>query len=160
MRTRCDKIRGDNPPDFLTIYKPFANLKPLLSEIKYKADLELHQSEYKPKFDAAINFACENGYQFSVITEDEIRTIHLQNAAFLNRYVHEEIDIEYASSLLARLLTLKTTTPEILLSQWSSSINHKGKLLYSLWQLVANKQINCDLSLPIAMNSKIWINPS
>jgi len=60
--------------DFFVVYKSSANTKPLLSEIKYKADLALHEADYKPKFNAAIKFSYENGYQFSIITEDSIRT--------------------------------------------------------------------------------------
>jgi len=36
-------------PDFFVVYKSSANTKPLLSEIKYKADLALHEADYKPK---------------------------------------------------------------------------------------------------------------
>ena len=145
-------------PDFLTIYKPSTNTKPLLTEIKYKADLQRHQSEYKPKFDAAIKFANENGYRFSIITEDDIRTVHLQNAIFLDRYIQNEVDIELASVLLAGLSGLDQTTPETLITHCGNTANCKSELLYALWQLVAKKEVNCNLNMPITMHSKIWIN--
>ena len=147
-------------PDLLTIYKPSANLKPLLSEIKYKADLLLHQSDYKLKFDAAAKYSHENGYQFSIITEDEIRTVHLQNAIFLNRYGYNEVDEELTSILLTGLSGIHQSTPETLITHCENTANCKSELLFALWQLVAKKEVNCNLNMPITMHSKIWINAS
>ena len=146
-------------PDFLVVYKSSANIKPLLSEIKYKLDLQLHEAEYEPKFNAAIRFAEENGYQFSVITEDSIRNVCLKNYDFLNRYIHQEVNIEHASLLLTSLMGLEESTPEALIAKCGTTVNHKGELLYALWQLVAKRDISCDLKVPITMISKIWINP-
>jgi hypothetical protein len=146
-------------PDFLTIYNPSSNTKPLLSEIKYKADLQLHRSEYQPKFDAAIKFADENGYQFTVITEEDIRTVYLQNAVFLNRFLHTEIDRDQASFLLASLSGLHHSTPEGLIGECGNTTNCKGELLYVLWQLVAKKEVSCNLNTQITMHSDIWISP-
>lgn len=145
-------------PDFLTIYKPSANTQPLLAEIKYKADLQRHQSEYKPKFDVAIKFAHENGYRFSIITEEDIRTVHLQNAIFLSRYIQNEVDKQLASVLLTGLSGLHQSTPETLITYCGNTANCKSELLYALWQLVARKKVNCNLDMPITMHSKIWIN--
>ncbi len=140
--------------DFFVVYKSSANTKPLLSEIKYKADLALHEANYKPKFNAAIKFSYENGYQFSIITEDGIHT-----AFFTNRYTYEKIDEEYATCLLTGLSSLKETTPEALVTHCENIVRHREELLYVLWQLVANKEVSCNLNTPITMRSKIWINP-
>lgn len=146
-------------PDFFVQYKPSTGTKPLLCEIKYKADLQRHEKEYCPKFTAATRFAFENGYQFRVIAEDEIRTDYLQNVGFLSRYMHGEINTAHASLLVAKLSALKEASPELLINQCSGSFNYKGELLYTLWQLIAKKQISCELNTPLTMNSKIWINP-
>src|SRR5207249_10286259 len=124
-----------------------------------KADLALHEADYRPKFNAAIKFSCENGFQFTIITEDNIRTTLLQNASFLNRYTHEKIDEEYAICLLTGLSSLNESTPEALITRCENITRHRGELLYVLWQLVANKEVGCNLNTPITMHSKIWINP-
>ncbi|MEI6949645.1 TnsA endonuclease N-terminal domain-containing protein [Paraflavisolibacter sp. H34] len=147
-------------PDFLVIYKPSVDAIPLLAEVKYKADLKRHEAEYQPKFEAAIEFAHEKGYQFSVITEEEIRTGGLQNAVFLNRYLHGDVDAECATILMTCLSDLQYSTPEALLTYCSNTANNKSELLYVLWQLIARRTVCCDLIVPITMNSKIWINPS
>jgi len=144
-------------PDFLVIYKSSANKKPLLSEIKYKADLQLHGEDYKPKFNAALKFCEENGYRFSVITEDNIRTTFFRNVVFLNWYKLEQIDDGYATLVLTTLLHLKESTPEELVTCCENASTRRERLLYVIWQLVAKTQISCDLNSPIAMNSKIWI---
>lgn len=143
-------------PDFFVVYKPSVGTQPLLSEIKYKADLQRHQKDYRPKFTAAAQFAFANGYRFKVITEDEIRTDYLQNATFLSRYTQEEVDAEHASLLLTKLSALKEASPETLINQCNGNTHYKGGLLYTLWQLVAKKQIGCELNRPLTMNSKIW----
>lgn len=145
-------------PDFLVIYKPSANVKPVLSEIKYRADIQRHFSEYKPRFDAAAKFACESGYQFEVITEEHIRTVQLQNAEFLSRYLHTEIDDKIASVLLACLWDLQQSTPETLIKLLENAATCKEELLYVIWQLVSTRKVSCNLNDPITMDSKIWIN--
>lgn len=144
-------------PDFFVQYKPSTGTKPLLCEIKYKADLQRHEKEYRPKFTAATQFAFENGYQFRVIAEDEIRTDYLRNAVFLSRYMHGEINTAHASLLVAKLSGLKEASPEVLINRCNGSINYKGELLYTLWQLIAKKQFGCELNIPLTMNSKIWL---
>jgi hypothetical protein len=144
-------------PDFLVIYKSSANKKTLLAEIKYKADLLLHGEDYKPKFDAAIKFCEDNGYRFSVITEENIRTTFFRNVVFLSRYKLEQIDDGLAMLILTTLLQMKESTPEELVMCCGNASTRKERLLYVIWQLVAKNQISCDLSSPIAMNSKIWI---
>lgn len=146
-------------PDFFVLYKPSTDTKPLLSEIKYKADLQLHERDYHAKFNAAAQFAFETACQFRVITEDEIRTDYLRNAVFLSRYTQGEMDAKHVSLLLTKLSVLKEASPELLINQCSGNLNYKGELLYTLWQLIAKKQISCELNTPLTMNSKIWINP-
>ena len=147
-------------PDFLVIYKSSVNAKPVLSEIKYRADIQRHFSKYKPKFEAAAKFAYENGYEFKVITEEHIRTVHLQNAEFLNRYMHTEIDDKIASVLLAYLQDLQQSTPETLIKLLENVDNCREELLYGLWQLVSTSKVSCNLNAPITMHSKIWLNSS
>lgn len=144
-------------PDFLIIYKPTANRRTLLSEIKYKSDLLANGDDYNPKFNAAKKFADKNGYQFKVITEEDIRTEIWQNAVFLNRYAFGKIDENDSTILKTTLLALKESTPDRLIEVCGAKEKQRGELLYTLWQLVAKKEISCNLNIPLSMQSKIWL---
>jgi TnsA-like endonuclease N terminal len=77
-------------PDILVSYHPnqdpAQNTKPLLVEIKYRKDLFKNWADLKPRFRAARRYAREQGWEFRIITEVEIRTPYLKNVLFLLGY--------------------------------------------------------------------------
>jgi hypothetical protein len=80
-------------PDLLVSYRatktsgqPSETRKPLLCEVKYRADYAEQWKLLKPKFRAARAYAKEMGYEFRVMTEVEIRTEYLKNIQFLWSY--------------------------------------------------------------------------
>lgn len=151
-------------PDVLVRYRgditSASVLTPVLCEVKYRDDLRQHWMEYKTKFKAAHRYAREHGWRFRLMTEREIRTPYLDNVKFLRHYQHLIVDAEHLPRLLARLQTLRETTPEDLLAAISDDTWHKAQLLSALWHLVAQRQVGTDLSQPLTMSSRLWSSAS
>jgi hypothetical protein len=62
-------------PDVLVHYHPGRNgrrRKPVLTEVKKRTDLEKNKAKYAAKFAAARKFAAERGWEFRIVSEEEI----------------------------------------------------------------------------------------
>lgn len=135
------------------------NRLPMLGEVKYRADLKQYWTELKPKFMAASRYAAEQGWQFKLITEREIRTDYLANVRFLRQYIGprvqvKQIDQELLTSLLREI---RLTTGEKLLLTATGDRTKRAELLYVLWHLIALGLIHCDLTTILSLQSEIWI---
>ena len=150
-------------PDFIVYYRDdievTKNFKPMLCEIKPRESLKEHWAIFKPKFKAAIKYAKEQGWTFKIITEKEIRTSYLDNVKFLSYFQkeHSKIDTDDLSFLMMKLKELRITSPEELLAAACRDENRKAELLYTLWYMIANYFIRCDLNNKLTMKSDIWL---
>jgi hypothetical protein len=153
-------------PDFI-VYCNSKNVKPLLCEIKYRKDLKKNWQELKPKFKAAIEYASNKNWRFKIITEKEIHNQYLVNIKFLSNYKEEKIDklgfltgIDENDFNLLRfhINEIKITTPEELMLMCSSNREKQAELLYTIWYLVTNNWVKCDLSKPLTIKSEIWVD--
>jgi len=162
---RIDYLSADGQarhytPDILATYRQIPNsttLKPpLLAEIKYRRDLFEQWQELKPKFRAARRYAKEQGWNFKIITEVEIRTPYLKNVKFLRQYQRRPLNLDGADLLLQKVSELRSTDPESLLASMHQDAQDRAHLLPTLWSLVAQRKIGADLSQPLTMRSLIW----
>ena len=150
-------------PDVLVYYRSdlaaSAAIKPMLCEVKYRADLKQNWADLKPRFMAALRYAAGQGWQFKLITEREIRTDYLTNVQFLRQYtgLHVEIAQTGQDLLLSLLRDTRLTTGEELLLKATSDRTKRAELLYILWYLIAAGRIRCDLSIVLSLQSEIWI---
>jgi hypothetical protein len=149
-------------PDILIRHRkdilPAKKLPTILAEVKYRDDLRENFKEYRPKFKAAIHYAKEQGWQFRIMTEREIRTPYLQNAKFLLPF--KELDpypeFDYIFLILEKLRELRVTDVETLLVSIYQDKWNQAELLPIIWHLIAVRRIENDLSAPITMRSPIW----
>lgn len=148
-------------PDVLVQYYPqrcaYSSADIILCEIKYRSDIEKNWSELKPKFKAAIRYAKRNGWRFKLFTEDEIRTVLMENARFLQSYLKQPLDDSHEALLLDRLLVMRDCTIEELIKSIFNDKWAQAELIQSLWYLVASRRISTDLNLPLTMSSRIWL---
>ena len=147
-------------PDLLIMYFThgrFKDRKPLLCEVKYREDFFDQWKVLKPKLKAARKFACEQGWEFRVLTEREIRTSYLQNVKFLYQYRYNDFSEGHYLRLADLLSDVEVSTPKELIEAAYSSKVVRGEALWTLWCMVARCWIRCDLSLPLSMNTKIWM---
>jgi hypothetical protein len=110
----------------------------------------------KPKFHAARQYAIERAWDFTIITDNEIRTPYLKNITLLLECRKHPIDEAVTKLLLDALNRLVKTNPDILLCSVSQDSLARAKMIPTLWQLVGDYRIGADLEKPLTMNCHIW----
>jgi hypothetical protein len=140
-------------PDVIVYYKDELKKKPLLCEVKYEAELIEKADYYAPKFNAAHQYARNNGYLFETVTEKQIRTVYLENIKLLSRYYHAAINEGNAEVIHE---TLKKASFLSINEVVGIDQEHRSQLLYAVWQLLAGKRIGCDMNNKITMETLIW----
>lgn len=150
-------------PDFFVRYRddiePANKFKPTIIEVKYRSEIKEKWKELKPKFMAALRYADKHGYRFKIMTEVEIRNDFLENARFLMGYVRADVSYDLVMLLKKKLIDLGETTPEELLLASAASEEKRLMLMYTMWYMVANRIIICDLNRKLKMDSPIWAKP-
>lgn len=151
IRYRVYKSTYRYTPDVIIYYRD-ASRPPMLCEVKYEAELLEKQDEYALKFNAAEDYAKENGYIFGTITEKEIRTPYLENLKLLSRYHHAPIDESYAGYIIHQLehesfLEIETV---------AGKEKDRANILYTIFQMLAAKRLGCKMDTQITMNTLIW----
>ncbi len=141
-------------PDFLSEHH--GGEKPTqLIEVKYMDDLHKNESLYQPKFDAAKLTAQKQGWEFIILTEREIRTPYLENAAFLIKYRNKGRQ-ENTFYLLQLINDLGKTTPDNLLMAAFQDRDRRAEIMPNLWYMLYHSLIGCDLRQKLGMQSAIW----
>jgi hypothetical protein len=143
-------------PDVMIKYHQSLDKKPVIYEVKYAAELEEKKAEYAARFNAAERYASENGYEFKIITEIEIRTDHLWNIKFLSPFRDNDIQQEYAGMILACFGHEPKPTPKAILNTVGQQIS--AEVLRTIWELLAAKLLYCDLNERINMHTILWKN--
>lgn len=156
-------------PDFLVTYHDKFKKNEII-EIKYELELLNKQLEFEEKFEAARKYCIENDFVFRVVTDKFIRDenhILLKNFKFLSRYrdFFDKIDYEstgihfdssYACILLDKVEKIENCTLNKLVSSITDDWEKKAELIFLTWYLIANNFIECDLNIPLKLNSTIW----
>lgn len=146
-------------PDLLVSYRDLAKRKPMLCEVKYRKDLASQWKELKPRFKAARQHAKEQGWEFEIFTEREIRTQYLKNVQFLWAYRFAYFHEHHYDRLRLVMVELEEADPNTLLEVAYSSKTLRGEALWTLWCMVARGWVKCDLNLPLNMKTRIWVDP-
>jgi len=153
-----DKQKRYYTPDFLVYYIK-DEVSPLLCEIKYSVELKTKGKELKPRFDAAKEYAEKRGWSFQILTEKEIRNPYLENVKFLFGFLNNKnFDDSDAPLICSKIEDIRITTPDELLAELSGIEQRRAELLHTLWYLIANRTIACDLTNLLTMKTEIWHN--
>lgn len=146
-------------PDVLVYYCQdlTGDTRPLLCEVKYREDLVENWKEIKPKIRAGRAYARERGWRFKIITEREVRTPYLDNARFLRQCRRIEPTEEDTRLLLDTLREMRETDPESVLAAIHQDKVRRAELLPILWLLLAEGQIEADLTQPLTMRTRIRV---
>ncbi|MGO9601981.1 MAG: heteromeric transposase endonuclease subunit TnsA [Candidatus Binataceae bacterium] len=135
---------------------PAREMPHALCEVKYREDFRASWRDQLPKFRAAKGYCKERGWEFKVFTEREIRTPYLKNVRFLWSYRSYPYDSTLSTEILDKLQDLRETDPQALLCSMFRDKWNRAAALPTLWRLVADFLIGCDLSQPLTMKSRIW----
>lgn len=130
--------------------------RPILCEIKHRADFRANWRDLLLKFRAAKAYAAERQWDFRVYTEKEIRTPFLVNARFLHRYLERMDNADIAMEIKNLVDDLRETDADAVLVSLFRDRWNRAAAIPILWHLVATRQIGCDLSEPLSMKSRIW----
>lgn len=145
-------------PDFRVTYVA-AGRPTELVEIKYQAELIDREHELKARFDAAKEFAGSRGWQFIVMTEQEIRTPHLENLRFLQTFRHEKPESGVSARLINEVNRARSITIDGLLGRTFNADDDRGRGLRCIWCLVANGLLSVDLSVALTTDCELELGP-
>lgn len=152
-------MRRTYTPDVLIKYRKggcaYSSFDTILCEIKYRSEIVKKWSDLKPKFKAAIKYSGEMGWRFKIFTEQEVRTIYMENARFLLPYMSKGIDDAYAEMLLNKLIERRQCSIEGLLNSVFLDRWAQAELIPTLWYLIGLGRIKTDLNMPLTMSSEI-----
>jgi len=156
----CAGKQHSYTPDLLITYRndvaPANTWKPLLAEVKYRSDLLKDWPRLKPKFHAARQYAIERAWDFTIITDSEIRTPYLKNITLLLECRKHRTNEVVTNVLLDALDNLGDSNPDTLLRSVSQDSLTRATMIPTLWQLVADYRIGAELEKPLTMNCRIW----
>ena len=158
-------------PDVAVIYaRKIWNEEPLqpttIFEVKPRDILVRDWHELRPKFRAAVSWCRANGLRFKLVTDRQIKTPYLENVRFLWRYRErpllgfDEIGHRQHVTLRETLRTLASSTPKQLLEAIESDQRKRLELVPMIWQMIWLGVIDADLTVPLKMNTSIWLNPN
>ncbi|MFC5429461.1 TnsA endonuclease N-terminal domain-containing protein [Paraburkholderia denitrificans] len=135
--------------------------KPFLTDIKHSDELRRNAEKYAPKFRVAERFAAENGWEFRVTTEKEIRIPRLANLKFLREYRNIEPHEQEINHLRS---TLEQCTDQLsvadLLSYVAPSATERLRWLPVIWFAVLHRIINVDMDQPLTHSTLLRLHGS
>jgi len=147
-------------PDYLVYSRAShsyeSSQKPLLVEVKYRADIQKNWSDWKNKFRAAHRYAKERDWVFRIYDESRIRGVILDNIKFLERFKGTQIDREDSAAILATAQQQRISTFDYLLARHYSGI-YRAEGVRHIWHLLATRQLDCDLTRPLNDMTELWI---
>jgi hypothetical protein len=154
-------------PDLLVWFNPTpasdsSCSRPILCEVKYRSDLKENWRQLKHKFSAARAYAKANGWEFRIYTEDRIHIPMLKNVKFLWSYRFSEEHPFHRDIIHENLAAAGYATATELLDICYEKNNKiwRAEALWNLWCMVARGTIHCDLTTPLSMQTRLWINPT
>lgn len=146
-------------PDILIHYFPLESgeaRRPVLGEVKKTEDLKKNKEKYAPKFDAASRYAVEQGWEWHIFTEKEIRSPYLDNLKFLRQYHSEEPDDELVQEVIRHFQNARgPVTAGLLLQKLCPNESRILQISPTIWYLIATKHIMADLKKPLTMKSRL-----
>lgn len=133
--------------------------KPELVEVKPTSELEANFGKMRNKFKAATHFAKQEGFIFRIYDERRIRTPMLKNLELLNRYRRfpfTEFEPDELKKIVETVAALETPTIKEILEH--KLVQSQDFAAAKLWHLIATNSLSCELSQPLNVHSRIWVN--
>lgn len=148
-------------PDFLVYYR-LNNVhfdfypKPILVEVKPRNELRAHLPEWRDKYRAAFKYAKAQGWEFRIHDEGRIRDQALENIRFLERYKRMQFPIEESQAVIKTVTEMGSTFFHYILARHFMGL-YKAEGISHIWHLLATRQLDCDITLPLSDFTELWI---
>lgn len=148
-------------PDFLVYYRTVdfpwgCGIAPLLVEVKPRRILRKEWRDMRPKFKAALGYARERGWRFSLQDEFRIHDQVFENVRFLARYKRMEFPPEETAWILNNLREMGQAPFHYLLARHFCGHIDTAVGISHLWHLLVKRLIDCDMTLPLTNNTVLW----
>lgn len=152
-------------PDILVRYgfgpdKLIDKTRVVIVEVKPMAVLKRKQAEFAERFEIAKRWTAQQGWEFKIVTEEDIPEIGVKNATFLTRFRKSTNIITpqtktWPHRFRKTLKSLGTSTPDALLDALAENQQERLLMIPVLWHLIANKQMGVDLGKPLTQACQI-----
>lgn len=136
----------------------YYEVKPLESGPKNHKTLSEALLTDRHKYRAGIRYAWDHGGVFKFLKPSQVPTVLLTNAKFLKPYFFRKLPQVRKDQIMATMLELSGSTPQALVDALAQNESDRLILFPSLWQLIAQKQVQADLYQPLTNNCRIWLD--
>lgn len=148
-------------PDFLVYYRLNNTSyecypKPLLIEVKPREEVQKNWTDWKDKFRTALHFAKDQGWNFRIHDESRIRDQAFLNIRFLERYKRMQFPNAESNAVIETVKKMGSVPFHYLISRHFMGI-YKAEGIAHLWYLLATRQLDCDINLPLSDFTELWI---
>lgn len=148
-------------PDFLVSYRQGEDAlldysKPILVEVKPAAEWRQHWRSWLPKWKAAWRIAREQGWEFHIYDESRIRDSSLVNIRFLEPYKRMQFSHEESQWVVQNLAQMGSAPLHFILARHFMG-HYKAQGIAHIWHLLATRQLDCDISLPLNDQTELWV---
>ena len=148
-------------PDFLVYYRlgdrAYGDYpKPVLVEVKPEKEWRGNWRKWLPKWKAAWRYAQTQGWEFHIHDESRIRDQTLNNIRLLDRYKRMQFPMEECQAIVDTVRQMGCSTADYLLARHFPGI-YRAEGISLIWHLLATRQLDCDIALPLNDLTDIWV---
>lgn len=148
-------------PDFLVYYRlgdrAYGDYpKPILVEVKPENEWRNNWRKWLPKWKAAWRYAQSQGWEFHIYDESRIRDQTLNNIRLLERYKRMQFPTEECQTIINTVKQMGCSTADYLLARHFLGI-YRAEGISLIWHLLATRQLDCDIGLPINELTNLWV---
>jgi hypothetical protein len=129
--------------------------KPLLVEVKWRDILFDDWHSIKPKVRAGRCHAKEMGWDFVILTDQEINTPYLDNAILLLEHRNYPVNDDDTELLREALRHSGEIDVESLMRLIATDKYRRAELLPVVWKLVANFEVTTNLEVLLSMRTRL-----
>jgi len=161
IETLIDGKKRNYFPDCLINYRPEANRRPLLVEVKSERELQDKEKRKKLETKLAVfrEFADENDMDFKLVTDRELREIYnLDGLKFIYNFRNEPPHLDKFKPVVLRVLKSNPLKISDLLKELSLSSEEQLQVVPVIWHLVCKQEIKTDFTRPINNNCLLEVN--
>lgn len=148
-------------PDCLITYKPETGRRKLLVDVKHSDNIEEDKENFERRKAVVTKFAEDQGWDYAVVTEKEIRGEYLNNLKFLYKNARPPRNLDdFTQLIFDKGIAGRPLTVNEVLAMLTSDRRRQLEILPVIWHMVCLKKIGADLTKPLNMNSILEIPSS
>ncbi|MBI5641157.1 MAG: TnsA endonuclease N-terminal domain-containing protein [Nitrospirae bacterium] len=148
-------------PDSLVTFTPQSGCRPLLVEVKDSQDLDDPEkaTEIKLKAASCREYAENQGWDFQLVTDKDIRGVRLDNYKFLYKYTTSPSTLpQYRETIILRLTENGPMSVTMLMEGLFQDKMERSRALRCLWHLVRAGETIINMDKPLTNSSMVEVS--